>query len=261
MVLNHTRVLTSIVAALSTVIDGESSWTDHCTVQGSSCTALIAAATPGESEQALFHGGRGRRCCDQLVLKLAMVVALSLCSALAARDHRTGPRGCRFPRATVHAPAGPHFLSTPCGARRPTVGGRQPRRKRGWPGDANSYSCRTETLRLHSLLGIERMNAYSGCRACGSRHPISSPRARSRRAPERLCSSCRRCARRAKAHCTRGTYRWTPWTGSGPRRSAFGAVLPPGNLNFAYIGGFSVLHAAFRADRSPTLCSAGRLTS
>ena len=54
MVLNHTRVLTSIVAALSTVIDGESSWTDHCTVQGSSCTALIAAATPGESEQALF---------------------------------------------------------------------------------------------------------------------------------------------------------------------------------------------------------------
>ena len=191
----------------------------------------------------------------------AMVVALRLCSALAARDHRTGPRGCRFPRATVHAPAGPHFLSTPCGARRPTVGGRQPRRKRGWPGDANSYSCRTETLRLHSLLGIERMNAYSGCRACGSRHPISSPRARSRRAPERLCSSCRRCARRAKAHCTRGTYRWTPWTGSGPRRSAFGAVLPPGNLNFAYIGGFSVLHAAFRADRSPTLCSAGRLTS
>ena len=74
-----------------------------------------------------------------------------------------------------------------------------------------------------------------------------------------MCSGCRRCARRTKAYRTRGTYRWTPWTGSGPRRSAFGAVLPPGNLNSAYIGWFSVLHAAFRADRSPSLRSAGRI--
>ncbi|EGB04182.1 hypothetical protein AURANDRAFT_67430 [Aureococcus anophagefferens] len=117
----------------------------------------------------------------------AMVAALCLCSALAARDHRTGPRGCRFPRATVHAPAGPHFLSTPCGARRPTVGGRQPRRRRWWPGDANSRSYKTAAAL-----------------------PV-------------------------------------------------GAVLQPEDLHIALNEGFRVLYAVFRVDRSPSLCSDGRL--
>ena len=114
-------------------------------------------------------------------------------------------------------------------------------------------------LRLHCLLGIERVNAYSGCRACDSGRPISRPRARSRRAPDRLCSSCRRCARRAKARCTSGIYRWTPRTHSGPRRRACRAVLQPEDLHIALNEGFRVLYAVFRVDRSPSLCSDGRL--
>jgi hypothetical protein len=114
-------------------------------------------------------------------------------------------------------------------------------------------------LRLQCLLGIERVNAYSGSRACDSGRPISRPRARSRRAPDRLCSSCRRCARRAKARCTSGIYRWTPQTHSGPRRRACRAVLQPEDLHIALNEGFRVLYAVFRVDRSPSLSSDGRL--
>ena len=71
----------------------------------------------------LPHAAAGERERLQNGLSRTMGTSANLCAALGARDVRTGPRGIRFPRAVVRAPAGPNFLSTTPGACGPTGDG------------------------------------------------------------------------------------------------------------------------------------------